>query len=91
MKRQISDNLSREETECQGKLSEIGDFMGLINQIKAELLQQSQESELDVLLKARQRQFLSSEVNGQRGKDLVAFNIVTTSNTSQSLVEIKRD
>ena len=39
LKRQISDNLSREESECQVKLGEISDFMTMITQLKNEMLQ----------------------------------------------------
>ncbi len=38
LKRQISENLQREEQESSTKLQEITDFMSKVNQLKQELL-----------------------------------------------------
>lgn len=91
LKRQISENLQREEQESSTKLQEITDFMSKVNQLKQELLSQNSESEIELLNKARQRQQVCGEINGQRSKELVAFSIMGMANMSQSLIEIKRD
>jgi hypothetical protein len=38
LKREISDNLIKEEQECHAKLQEVADFMALINNVKVELV-----------------------------------------------------
>lgn len=64
LKRQISENLVREEEDCESKLAEITDYFSLISSLKSELVQQNSESEIDILLKAKLRVTSGLEVNG---------------------------
>jgi hypothetical protein len=43
--------------------------------LKKELLAQSSETDIEVLLKAKMRNSISSEVNGSRSRDLTSFNM----------------
>ena len=42
----------------------MGEFVGMIQMLKQELVSQSQENDIEVLQKARTRALLQSEVNG---------------------------
>ncbi len=75
LKRQISENLTRDEQEGDSKLYEISEFMNMIQMLKQELVNQSQENEIEVLQKSKARAIAQAEVNGQRAKDLSSFNI----------------
>lgn len=71
LKRSISETLTKEEQEAELKLKEIAEFMSQILGLKQELLSQSRESEIEVLLKAKRRAQLSADVNRQ--KELPSF------------------
>lgn len=91
LKRQISENLTRDEQDGDSKLYELSEFVGMIQMLKQELVNQSQESEIEVLQKARARTLIFTEVNGPRAKDLSSFNIGHFQAQCMSLNEIKRD
>jgi len=88
LKKQISDNLVREEEECNLKMKEIKGSMHLIRDLKSEIIASSQENEIDMLNKAKLRTSLCEEVNGTKTKDLASISI----NMDKALsYEIKRE
>ncbi len=49
--------------------------MGLVKDLKAEIISSSQEKDIDMLQKAIFRQSLCEEVNGPKTKELASINV----------------
>ena len=91
LKRQISENLTKDEQDGDQKLYEMSEFTNMIQSLKQELVNQSQENEIEVLQKSKARSQMFAEVNGPRAKELSSFNINVVASQCMSLTEIKRE
>ena len=91
LKKQISDNLQKEERECKMKLQENNEFLEKILELKKEQLLLQGESDLEILSKARERVHLTQECNGTKSSQLVNFTIQQLNSHHQSLIEVKKE
>ncbi len=86
MKKQISENIVKEEKDCNSKLEEISNLINSVQILKQEVAESEQDGDIDLLLKSNQRKILYQHTNGPLQKDLVNTQI-----PSVVTAEIKRD
>lgn len=89
-KKQISDNLIKEEQECKDALNQIVEMLGNITKLKTEMIGAADEEDLDLVCKAKYRSQICTEVNGQQARDLSNFDVTKATN-GLSFVEIKKE
>ena len=80
VRRQVEGVRRRERGEVEAKMGEVGEWVERIRQVRAEWERAEEEAEIEVLEQARRRRDECLEINGQRGRELVSFNMAAFTN-----------
>ena len=80
VRRQVEGVRRRERGEAEAKKGEVGEWVERIRQVRAEWERAEEEAEIEVLEQARRRRDECLEINGQRGRELVSFNMAAFTN-----------
>jgi hypothetical protein len=80
VRRQVEGVRRRERGEVEAKKAEVGEWVERIRLVRAEWERAEEEAEIEVLDQARRRRDECLEINGQRGRELVSFNMAAFTN-----------
>ena len=80
MRRQVEGVRRREREEVEAKQAEVAEWVERIRSVRGEWERVEDEAEIEVLEQARRRRDECLEINGQKGRELVSFNLAAFTN-----------
>jgi hypothetical protein len=75
VRRQVEGVRRREREEVEAKQAEVAEWVERIRSVRGEWERAEDEAEIEVLEQARRRRDECLEINGQKGRELVSFNL----------------
>jgi hypothetical protein len=80
VRRQVEGMRMREREEVEAKKADVAEWVERIRSVRGEWERVEEEAEIEVLEQARRRRDECLEINGQKGRELVSFNLAAFTN-----------